>query len=543
MRRSVLAVSAAVLLAAPAAAKADEGDIIVQRAPGLDAHERTELRVDAGVNLVEALPIERTELVAPKDGDVAEALRELRTSGEVVSAEPDQRVAATSQVPNDFFWSSLWALHNSLGPDIDALDAWDVSRGASVTVGVVDSGVNAAHVDLAGQVLPNGWDYVDRDNDPDDENGHGSHVAGIIAAIGSNNSGVIGVAPESKLLPVRALDKEGDGWMSDIASSFAYAADAGVPIVNASLDGGYASVLENVIQRHPNTLFVVAAGNNGDDNDVAATADFPCAMPEDNIVCVGASDQRDERASFSNYGARSVDLFAPGTGILSTWKAPGNAYWVLKGTSMAAPHVAGALALMKAANPSATPAQLKWALLQSVDPSEKLSGLAVSGGRLNAFAAVEAVKGALPPTPTPTPTPEPPVPTPTATPVAPVATPEPDEPPATTPPAVTPPSPAAPAPIAAPAPRLLNLRLTGSLKTAKSKLRVRFSLSLPATVRFTVTRKGKRVASWTRSARGGATAVTLTRKLPTGVTHKPGAYTLAVGLSASATTSRSIRVR
>src|SRR4051794_33980727 len=319
MRRSVLAITAAVLLAAPAAAQADEGDIIVERAPGLDSHERLELRADAGVDLVETLPIERTELVAPKDGDVAAAVRELRASGEVVSAEPDRPVSASVQAPNDFFWSSLWGLYNSLGHDIDALDAWDVSRGASVTVGVVDSGVNAAHVDLAGQV-GSGWDFVAPDNDPDDENGHGSHVAGIIAAVGSNDSGVVGVAPESKLLPVRALDDEGNGWMSDIASGFAYAADAGVPIVNASLDGGYASAVESVIKRHPNTLFVIAAGNHNADNDDPATADFPCAMPEDNIVCVGATDQADRRASFSNYGATSVDLFAPGVNIVSTWK-------------------------------------------------------------------------------------------------------------------------------------------------------------------------------------------------------------------------------
>jgi hypothetical protein len=304
-----------------------------------------------------------------------------------------------------------------------------------------------------------------------------------------------------------------------------------------------------VIAGHPNTLFVIAAGNDNANNDDPSTADYPCAMPEPNIVCVGASDQQDERAGFSNFGATSVDLFAPGVTIVSTWRGSNSAYTILAGTSMATPHVAGAAALMKAANPGATAAQLKWALLSSVDAKSELAGQSVSGGRLNAFSAVTAVEGALPaptPTPTPTATPEPPEPQPTATPAPPVPTPTP-EPPVTTPPVTTPPaSPPAPAPVPiampAPAPKLFHVKVGGSLKTAKSKLKVRFSLSRAATVRFTVTRRGKRVASWSRSGRTGANSVTFTRRLPTGLKLKPGAYKLAVGLSAKATTSRAIRV-
>ncbi len=425
MRRSALTLGAALLCAFPATARADQGEIIVQREPGLSGHERAELRQDAGVELVSTLPIARTELVKPQDGDVRDALTALRGDDEVVSAEPDTRVQATTTVPNDFYWTSLWALSNPNDTDIDAPEAWD--RGAlgdGVTVAVVDTGINASHDDLAGQTV-DGWDFVDDDATPQDGNGHGSHVAGTIAAAGNNNTGLIGVAPDARVMPLRVLDDSGSGWMSDIAAGFEYAADHGVPIVSASLGGSYSSVLEDVIGSHPRTLFVVAAGNENGDDDNPRDAEYPCAFPEANVICVGASNQNDDRASFSNYGATSVDLFAPGVGILSAWKGAPNAYRLLNGTSMATPHVAGAAALALSANPSANSAQLKWALLSSADVKPALSA-SVTGGRLNADGAVAAVTAATMPTlsvaapvatPTPTPTASP-TPVATATPEA-----------------------------------------------------------------------------------------------------------------------------
>ena len=252
---------------------------------------------------------------------------------------------------DDPAFSALWGLENTgqmiagqlglAGDDIDAVAAWDQSEGAGVTVAVADTGIASGHVDLADQIAGNpaevsglvgvdddhnglvddahGWDFVDHDAIAQDGHGHGTHVSGTIAAEGQNNVGVVGVAPQAKILPLRVLDNTGTGWSSDIANAFAYAGDQGVRIVNASLGGGYSDAIEHAIAAHPNTLYVVAAGNDGADADTDEDA-YPCALPQTNLICVGASDNRDQVAGFSNYGDTTVDLFAPGVRIYSTVK-------------------------------------------------------------------------------------------------------------------------------------------------------------------------------------------------------------------------------
>ena len=531
MRLAVLL--AALCLATPATAQAAEGEIIVIREPGADARE---VRQDAEVELVKPLSIERAELVEPRDGDVASALAELRDNDDVLAADVDS-VVTVADAAQDAYYPTMWGLRN-----VFAADAWAVSEGAGVTVGVVDTGVKADHEDLVGQVL-DGYDFISRDTVAQDGNGHGTQVAGTIAALANNNKGVIGVAPSAKVVPLRALGDSGSGYMSDIAAAFDYAGDHGLRIVNASLTGGYTGVLESVIAAHPNTLYVVAAGNESKDVDRPANASYPCALPQANIVCVAAHNSLDSIASFSNYGATAVDLSAPGTSIRSTYTYP--AYKSDSGTSMAAPHVAGTAALALAANPAATTSQLKFALLSSVDAAPAFVGKTVTAGRLNARAAVNAILGPLP-TPEPMAAPvEPAAPVETPTPVAP-----PVDPPVAPPIVETPVSPPAPVVVAPVAPtpqvaaRLLDVTVGGSLKGAKGKLRVTFKLTQSATVRFTVTAKGKSFGTWTRAAHRGGNQFTLTRKLPTGKTLKRGSYTLSVALSGSAkASSASIRVR
>src|SRR4051794_26797536 len=362
-----LVMTAALLLLLPATAQAAEGDIIVQRAPGLDSAERAGLRADAGVELVQTLPLERTEVVSA--ADPGRALAELRADDDVVYAEPDVPMRATLLMGDPFF-GSQWALHNTghnivqpgtAGADIDATDAWDQTQGPGVTVAVVDTGINANHTDLRTQTVP-GWDFVDDDGTPQDGNGHGTHVSGTIAASAENHVGVVGVAPEAKILPLRALGNDGSGYASDIAAAFAYAGDHGARVVNASLGGEYSRTIENADAGHPNTLYVVAAGNDSADSDTRSDA-LPCALPEANVVCVGATDNRDEIASFSNYGDASVDLFAPGVSINSSWNTSTSAYKYLSGTSMASPHVAGAAALALSVRPDASTSFLRYALL------------------------------------------------------------------------------------------------------------------------------------------------------------------------------------
>jgi thermitase len=395
LTRVVAALGAAVALALPASAfGADPGspqtlenqgvtELIVKRDAGLSASERSEVRTDAGARLVHIMRLPNTEVVRVPEGQLVEALDKLNADPRVQYAEPDAPVKASSL---DALFGSQWSL---LAPSfgtggIDAVDAWAQSTGSGQTVGIADTGVDSTVTDLSGQVL-GGYDFVAGDADPSDEEGHGTHVSGIVAAIKDNNVGIAGVAPSAKLLEARVLDENGEGTMSDLADGFDYLGDQGVRIVNASL-GGPASTqtLSDAIANHPNTLFIVAAGNNGQNND--STPTYPCALSLDNVLCVGATDETDTMAYFSNYGAQSVDLFSPGVDIVSTLM--GGSFQGWDGTSMATPEVTGTAADVLAANPSLTTAELKQVLMSSVDHLGWAASRSVSGGRLNALQAV-----------------------------------------------------------------------------------------------------------------------------------------------------------
>lgn len=396
-------------ITAPAASAADR--IVVKQRAGLTSAERADLRDDADVKLTETLPISGVEVVRPEDGDSARALSDLREDPDVLWAEADQR----RQLATDPLAPLEWGLDNvgqtvwgtSFGTadaDIDASEAWTVTHGAGATVAVVDTGVDTGHPDLSANLLP-GRDFVDDDSDPVDGNGHGTHVTGTIAAA-ENGIGVVGVAPEAHVIPLRVLDDSGNGWGSDVAAAFAWAGDNHVRVVNASLGSGSVTTVEKqAIHDHPGTLYVVAAGNSA--RNVESSPQYPCAYTEPNVLCVGASDLNDHIADFSNYGATSVDLFAPGALIASTLPLgrPSNlhvdGYGVMQGTSMATPYVAGTAALVASAHPSFVASQIKAALIGSVDEIPDLAGKSVSGGRLNAAAALDVE----PPIPTSAPAP------------------------------------------------------------------------------------------------------------------------------------------
>ena len=380
----------------PASAVANPAtEIIVKREGGLNAAERAEIRADADVRLVERLPLPRTEVVAAERGDVQDALRDLNRDPDVVYAEPNRPVQAFT---NDEFFDYLWGLENHgdflfgsdaavADADMDVPDAWTHSTGAGRTVAVVDSGVDAAHPDLGGRVTM-GWDFVENDPYANDEDGHGTHVAGTIAAERDNVVGIAGVAPDTRILPLRVLDEDGQGTVADVIKAYDYAGDHDVAVVNASLGGeGFVLSEYEAIQRNPNTLFVVAAGNGGldgvgDDNDSSPHANYPCAYNLPNILCVGASKHDDERATFSNFGETTVDVFAPGYGIYST--LPNGEYDFNSGTSMATPHVSGLAALLIARNTELAPADVKNAVLTTAEPKPDFANRAVSEGRANA---------------------------------------------------------------------------------------------------------------------------------------------------------------
>ncbi|MBA2794543.1 MAG: S8 family serine peptidase, partial [Thermoleophilaceae bacterium] len=432
--------------AGAASAGAVPGELIVRFAGDTGPAGRDAIRREAGVTLERSLSGARLQLVQVERGQATQgAAEELEQSPNVLYAEPNyiRRVEALS---NDPLFGSLWGLDNqgqTVGgvagtpdADIDAPEAWNLTTGSpAVTVAVVDSGVDVNHPDLGSSIWTNpgesgagresngvdddangltddwrGWDWAADDNLPADENDHGTHVSGTIAASGDNATGVTGVSWSSRVMALRVLDASGSGSVADLISAYRYAAAKGARIVNASLGGSSFSRAElDAINAAPNTLFAVAAGNGGDDgvgDDVGTNPQYPCAYPAPNVVCVAASDQNDGLASFSNYGTEAVDLAAPGVRTTST--IPGGGYARFSGTSMATPHVAGVAALIWALEPQASVAGVKAALLDGTDPKPAFAGRTATGGRLNADGALRsaaAFAGSfLPPAPSAPPT-------------------------------------------------------------------------------------------------------------------------------------------
>ena len=341
----------------------------------------------------------------------------------IVSIEPD-RALSTLAIPNDASFGTLWGLNNSgqspgVGnSDVNAPEAWETTTGSrSVVVAVIDSGVDYTHPDLAANVWTNprevagdgidndangfvddvrGWDFANADADPMDDDGHGTHVSGTIGAVGNNAIGVTGVNWRVSIMGLKFLDAEGNGYTSNAVAAVTYATrmrrdfGANVVAINASWGGETRSTaLANAIAAagRAGILFVTAAGNESSNND--RTPSYPANLSDDSVIAVAATNRSNRLAAFSNHGSTTVDLAAPGVGILST--VPGGGYASFSGTSMATPYVTGTVALMAAANPRATAAEIRSALLSTVKPVAALSGKVATGGLLDAAAAVRAI--------------------------------------------------------------------------------------------------------------------------------------------------------
>ena len=347
---------------------------------------------------------------------VPQAVEALSKNPEVEYAEPNWRINADDRIPNDLD-DRMWGLKNhgqtngTSGCDIAAPHAWARQTGRSVTSGgplvaVIDTGIDYTHPDLAANMWTNpreipgngidddgngftddvhGADFLVHSGDPRDTtmDGHGTHVAGTIGAVGNNGQGVTGVAWNTSLMALRILHDYG-GSVDGAIEAILYADHMGARVVNNSWGiNKYSQALYDTLKASP-ALHVCAAGNSH--RDIDSQPHYPAAFDLPNVLTVAASDDDDALVKSSNHGATSVDLSAPGLDIYST--LPNGQYGFKTGTSMAAPHVTGIAALLLAENPELTTPQLKARILETVTPSPALRGKTVTGGRVDAGKAL-----------------------------------------------------------------------------------------------------------------------------------------------------------
>lgn len=411
---------------APAAAGAGarDGRVLVSFAPGVTAAASRAAAFRAGGSVVErlktrALPVgRRLYTVRSATSGTMELVRRLAADPRVDRVEPDYVLSVAATTPDDPLYASQWGM-----AVIGAPAAWDITTGSSsVVVADIDTGVRYDHPDLAANMWHNpaewggvagedddlngyvddlyGIDAADADSDPADgdaTNSHGTHVAGIIAAAGNNGVGVAGVGWSTRIMALRCLDAAGSGSVSKSIKCIDYAVwqkqhGVNVVAINASWGGDDQSAfLRLAIDEAGDAgiVFVAAAGNDGRDTDV--TPYYPSSYDSRSIVAVANSTATDDRRATSNWGLTSVDLAAPGTGILSTvgTSTDPSGYKALTGTSMAAPQVSGVVALCAAAFPTEGVEARIDRVVRGVDRLPAWSGICVSGGRLNALRALD----------------------------------------------------------------------------------------------------------------------------------------------------------
>ncbi|HEY0165712.1 MAG TPA: S8 family peptidase [Jatrophihabitans sp.] len=418
-----------------AAAKSVANELVVGYVSGAAATDRARARDKVAARLAQRVVTAsgaraEVELVRlPAGADQARAMRELKADPSVAYAEPNWVYTHAATATDPYYTNgSLWGMYgpnttpaNAYGSNAAAAWAAGQTGSSSVYVGIIDEGIQYTHPDLAGQVgnpleTANGvdddgngyvddvygWDFAGNDSSVYDggtrgsSDDHGTHVSGTIGAKANNGAGVVGVNWNVRLISGKFLGRNG-GTLANAVLAVDYFTGLkarGVNIVatnNSWGGGGFSQALMDAIERanRANILFIAAAGNGGsdqvgDNNDV--TAHYPSTYTNSNVIAVAAITSTGTRASWSNYGATSVDIGAPGAAIWSSTAY--NIYESYSGTSMATPHVTGAAALYASTHPGATAAAIKNALLSSAVPTASMSGITTTGGRLDAFAAM-----------------------------------------------------------------------------------------------------------------------------------------------------------
>jgi subtilisin family serine protease len=406
-----------------------EGELLVKFKSGVTSSSSLKINQAIGSSVTRKFTIvpNLEHIILPKGLSVKDAITKYMADPNVEYAEPNYIIHAYTNIPNDTYFGQQWALRNigqfaagTPGADIKAADAWDISTVAGATIAILDTGIDYNHQDLVGNIWRNtgetdctngidddgngyiddckGWDFVNNDNDPMDDSGHGTHVAGIAGAVGNNNTGISGVLWTARLMPVKILDESGHGTIDNEILGIDYAVRNGAKIINASYGGSEYSLSEYFAITDANyagVLLIAAAGNGGDDaigdnNDL--TPEYPASYNLPNIISVAATDQNDVRAPFSNFGMKTVHVAAPGVYILST--IPQNLFSDKdfdSGTSMAAPHVSGLAGLLYSYYDYFNYSQIRGTILRYVDYLSSLDGWIQRSGRINAYKAISSL--------------------------------------------------------------------------------------------------------------------------------------------------------
>jgi thermitase len=371
---------------------------------------RSQLGSKGTVKVRHLLTTERFAVLKMNQADLKDAQRALANDIRVAYSEPNYlyHIVGSSDpaevTPNDEQYSQLWGMKNTgqvdaagqagtAGSDIHVAPVWaeGITGNKNVKVAVIDTGVDYTHPDLKDNVDASlGYNFVANTPDAKDDHSHGSHCSGTIGGIGNNGVGVAGVNWNVTIIPIKFLDANGSGALDAAVQAIQWATKQNVKIMSNSWGGGpFTQALYDVIAdaRDHGITFIAAAGNDGSNND--GTPSYPASYDLPNVISVAATDNRDQLASFSNYGRTKVHVAAPGVKIYSTSKDGG--YAVMSGTSMATPHVAGIAALMLSANPSLTYEQIKDTLIRSSDKVRALSRKVASKGRVNVYNAIHGI--------------------------------------------------------------------------------------------------------------------------------------------------------
>ena len=416
-----------------------EPEVLVKFRPGVSLNDikkiaeknndrlEDEIETVKGLVSIDDLDNADAKKVAEQYAQMSDLVVYAEPNFEIKLSDPANTVAPVSDfdaseydpaMPNDPMFAEQWALNNT-GQNggkekahVDALKAWLKTKGSNkVVVAVLDTGVDFTHGDLISNIwfrpdnIPQytddelgtfndekGFNAQDNISDPMDDNGHGTHCAGIIGAEGNNDKGIAGINWNVQIMPLKFLGRGGFGSTKDAIEAINYAVDrkqkgVNIRVISASWGSTqYSKALEDSIRaaNEAGILFVAAAGNDGSSND--RRPHYPSNYDLPNVISVAAMDRNDQMASFSNFGVKTVHIAAPGKDILSTWL--NDQYREASGTSMATPYVSGVAGLLLAAEPDLTVAKLRERLLKSVDKLDNLTDKVQSGGRLNAAKAL-----------------------------------------------------------------------------------------------------------------------------------------------------------